>query len=248
MITSKQNSLIKEIRSLSDKKFRDRLGLYLVEGSKIVKEAVELKLPITAIVGTERGLDGIDGGLVRTELVTEEVFSSISSEVNPQGVIAVIKKPENKLVSPNESCVLLDGVADPANVGAIIRTAAAAGYNTVFLTEDCADQFSPKAVRSSMSGVFRVDTIRASVSQLLDLINLPVYVADMDGENVFTHTPSGAFCLVIGNEGHGVSSAVRNSASRTVSIPMQNGVESLNAAVSAALLMYNLKDKELKKV
>ena len=243
MITSKQNSLIKEIRSLSDKKFRDRLGLYVVEGSKIVKEAIDLRLPITAIVGTERGLNGFNCGGFRAELVTDEVFNSISSEVSPQGVIALIKKPENQLVSPTESCVLLDGVADPANVGAIIRTAAAAGYNTVFLTETCADQFSPKAVRSSMSGVFRVNTVRATTNELLSVINLPIYVADMDGENVFTHTPSGAFCLVIGNEGHGVSDAVRLKAKHTVSIPMQNGVESLNAAVSAALLMYNLKDK-----
>ncbi len=242
MITSKQNSFIKEIRSLSDKKFRDKLGVYIVEGSKIVKEAVALNLPVQAVVGTERGLSTIDSGEFRRELVSDDVFHSISSEVCPQGVIAVIEKPENELVSPKGSCILLDGVADPANVGAIIRTAAAAGYNTVYLTEDCADQFSPKAVRSSMSGVFRVKTIRGKVEDLLNIINLPVYVADMCGENVFTHTHSGAFCLVIGNEGHGVSKIVKERADNTVSIPMENGVESLNAAVSAALLMYNLKN------
>ena len=241
MITSKQNSFIKEIRSLSDKKFRDKLNLYVVEGTKIVREAVELNLPVTAIVGTEGGLITINCDGFRKEIVSEEVFSSITSEVCPQGVIAVIKKPDNEIVAPNGSCVLLDGVADPANVGAIIRTAAAAGYNTVYFTDDCADPYSPKAVRSSMSGVFRVKTVRGKVEDLLKAINLPVYVADMCGENVFAHTPSGAFCLVIGNEGHGVSNAIRQVASKTVSIPMQNGVESLNAAVSAALLMYNLK-------
>ena len=245
MITSKQNSFIKEIRSLSDKKFRDKLNLYTVEGTKIVKEAIELKLPVKAIVGTERGLNAIESCDFRCELLSEEVFRSISSEVCPQGVIAVIEKPDNEIAPPKGSCVLLDGVADPSNVGAIIRTAAASGYNTVYLTEDCADQYSPKAVRSSMSGVFRVKTVRGSAQDLLEAINLPVYVADMCGENVFTHKPSGAFCLVIGNEGHGVSNAIRQRADKTVSIPMDNGVESLNAAVSAALLMYNLKiDKD----
>ena len=241
MITSKQNSFIKEIRSLSDKKYRDKLNLYTVEGTKIVKEALALNLPVRAVVGTEKGLNGLSMGQIRVEYVTEEVFSSISSEKSPQGVIAVIEKPENQVISPNSSCVLLDGVADPSNVGAIIRTAAASGYNTVYLTEDCADQFSPKAVRSSMSGVFRVKTVRANIDQLLSAIDLPIYVADMCGENVFDHIAQTDFCLVIGNEGHGVSEKIKNRADFTVSIPMKNGVESLNAAVSAGLIMYGLK-------
>lgn len=241
MITSKQNSFIKEIRSLSDKKFRDKLNLYTIEGTKIVKEALSLNLPIRAVVGTENGLSCIFTEGIRVERVTEEVFSSISNEKSPQGVIAVIEKPDNNLVSPLSSCLLLDGVADPSNVGAIIRTAAASGYNTVYLTEDCADQFSPKAVRSSMSGVFRVKTVRAKIEELLSVIKLPIYVADMCGENVFDHVPETDFCLVIGNEGRGVSAQMKNRADFTVSIPMENGVESLNAAVSAGLIMYGLK-------
>ncbi|MBQ7349040.1 MAG: RNA methyltransferase, partial [Clostridia bacterium] len=172
---------------------------------------------------------------------SEEVFRSISTEISPQGVVAVIKKPENDLVMPKSSCLLLDGVADPSNVGAIIRTAAAAGYDTVYMTENSADPFSPKAVRSSMSGVFRVKIVRGSLDQLLSVINLPVLVADMCGESVFNYAPESNFCLVIGNEGHGVSDLLKNRADFTVSIPMQNGVESLNAAVSAGLLMYSLK-------
>lgn len=241
MITSKQNSFIKEIRSLSDKKFRDKLNLYLVEGIKPVKEALDLNLSVFAIIGTEKGLSQIDANGVRVECVSEEVFRSISAEVTPQGVIAVIKKPENLLKKPCSSCILLDGVSDPSNVGAIIRTAAASGYKTVFMTEECADPFSPKAVRSSMSGVFRVNIARAKLEEILSVVDLPIYVADMQGENVFTHTPKSDFCLVIGNEGHGVSKVLKDKADFTVSIPMQNGVESLNAAVSAGLLMYNLK-------
>ena len=241
MITSKQNPLIKQIRSLSDKKFRDRLGQYVVESVKLVREALSLNLPVVAVVGTENALENLPVCGVRCESVSREVFEYITTEVSPQGVLAIIEKPKNCLVAPSESCLFLDGVADPANVGAVIRTAVAAGYKTVYMSEDSADPFSPKAVRASMSGIFRVEIVRASREELLSLVNLPVVVADMNGENLFEFNCPKDFCLVIGNEGHGVSETLRERADKTVSIPMQNGMESLNAAVSAGLLMYALK-------
>ena len=246
MITSKQNSLIKEIRSLSDKKFRDKLNLYIVEGKKLVCEAIELALPIYVVIGTEKALDDLSIDGVKVEVVTEEVLSSVSAEVTPQGVMAVIRKPENALIKPSGSCVLLDGVADPANVGAIIRTAAASGYNTVYTTDDCADPFSQKAVRASMSGVFRINIVRATRQELISIIDKPFIVADMDGESLYQTKIDGDFCLIIGNEGHGVSDLLIKKASKVVSIPMANGVESLNAAVSAGLLMYGLKNQSEK--
>ena len=241
MITSKQNPLIKQIRSLVDKKFRDRLGQYVVESVKLVKEALSLNLPVIAVVGTERALEGLALDGVRVESVSQEVFEYITTEVSPQGVLAVIEKPENKIISTSNSAILLDGVADPANVGAIIRTAVASGYETVYMTEDSADPFSPKAVRASMSGIFRVKIVRASREELLSNLKLPVIVADMNGENLFDFECPKEFCLIIGNEGHGVSKEFRERADKTVSIPMKNGMESLNAAVSAGLLMYTLK-------
>jgi 23S rRNA (guanosine2251-2'-O)-methyltransferase len=92
-----------------------------------------------------------------------------------------------------------------------------------------------------MSGIFRVSVMRADVKDILSVLNLPLYVADMDGQSVFEHSAKGNVCLVIGNEGHGVSDEVKKAADFTVKIPMENGVESLNAAVSASILMYNLK-------
>lgn len=241
MITSKQNALIKEIRSLSDKKYRDKLGVFVVEGIKPVKEAIELGLNIRDIVGTEKGLINIDLTGFCVQTVTEDVFKWISEEVTPQGVLAVVFKPENNLLPPVGSALLLDGVSDPSNVGAIIRTAAAAGYNYIYTTPDCADPYSQKAVRSSMTGVFRVRVMRADLDSLLDVINIPLVVADMDGESVFNLTVDCAHCLVIGSEGHGVSDKVLSNAEYVVKIPMENGVESLNAAVSAGILMYSLK-------
>ena len=243
MITSKQNALVKEIRSLSDKKFRDSLGLYTIESVKLVKDAVSLSLPIKVIVGTEKGLAMLGEVQVETQTVTEEVYKSISEQVSPQGVLAVAYKPDNGKVDNRQSCLLLDGVSDPANVGAIIRTAVASGYKTVCMTDDCADAFSPKSVRSAMGGLFRINVVRESAKALLDGIKLPLIVADMNGQNVFEQTINTEFCLVIGNEGNGVSEMVKSKAKHTVSIPMENGMESLNAAVSAGILMYNLKRK-----
>ncbi len=242
MITSKQNALIKEIRSLSDKKFRDRLGLFVVEGIKPVNEAVALGMPINAIICTEKAhsslvLNGVEG-----QLVTEEVLKSVSEEVTPQGALALVEKKEQSIESPTGSCLLLDGVSDPANVGAIVRTAAASGYKEIYLTDSCADAYSQKSVRASMGGIFRVKIMRGGIDEILSSLNLPIYVADMNGENVFTHQAKAPLCLVIGNEGHGVSEVVRKRATVTVKIPMENGMESLNAGVSAGILMYSLKN------
>ena len=241
MIWSKQNSLIKEIRSLSDKKNRDSLSKYFVEGVKMVQEAIDLSLNIFVIVGTESGLNSIKNTTYKVECVTDEVFSSISSDKTPQGVMCVIEKPKNTLSKPTGSCLFLDDVADPSNVGAIIRTAVSAGYTDIYMTDKSADPFSPKATRCSMTGIYKVSIMRATEQELLSIINLPIYVADMNGENVFKHKPKGEFCLVIGNEGHGVSPSVKSQAKVVVSIPMLNGLESLNASLSAGLLMYELK-------
>ena len=240
MITSKQNALIKEIRSLRDKKFRDRLGVFVVEGIKPIKEALDNGLDIRNLIVSEEKADCFQNHLDNLEVVSSAVFDYISEEVTPQGALAVVNKPQNVLCAPLSKCIFLDGVADPANVGAIIRTAAASGYKDVYMTADCADAYSQKAVRASMSGIFRVNVMRGERAELLSTINAPLIVADMDGENVFDFSLNGKFCLVIGNEGKGVSQTVRERADYVVSIPMENGVESLNAAVSAGILMYEL--------
>ena len=241
MISSKQNTLIKEIRSLKDKKFRDKLGVFVLEGVKPVKEGVDFNLPIREIVLTEKHYLQFSDCKYNVEVVSEEVFKSISEEKTPQGVLAVVFKGENKLVSPKNSCILLDGVSDPNNVGAIIRTAVASGYNDVYLTNTCADAYSQKSVRCSMSGVFRANIMRAEIEEILGVINLPLVVADMDGKDVFDLDLNENVCLVIGSEGNGVSDFVKSKADLTVKIPMENGMESLNASVSAGVLMYALK-------
>ncbi len=241
MISSSKNTLIKEIRSLKDKKFRDKLGVFVLEGIKPVEEAIENNISIREIVCTENNYSRFSSCKIKVEVVSEQVFKSISEEVSPQGVLAVAYKMSEIIEKSNGNCLLLDGVSDPANVGAIIRTAAASGFKEVYLTPTCADAYSQKAVRSSMSGIFRVNVMRGDLNEILTAISQPLVIADMNGQDVFKTDIKNDVCLVIGNEANGVSDFLKQKASLTVKIPMQNGVESLNAAVSAGILMYALK-------
>ena len=154
ILTSKNNPLIKETAALKDKKARKQLGAFLVEGVKMAKECYNSHFVIERVFVAE----SFDGDLPIPETlitrVSDDVLRHLSDEKTPQGVVCRVKIPTHTLVAPTQSCLLLDGVADPKNVGAIIRTANAAGYGEVYLTETCADPYSPKSVRASMSGVF----------------------------------------------------------------------------------------------
>ena len=245
MITSKSNAFIKSVRALKDKKERDLTGLFTADGAKLVREAFISGQNVFAVIGTNKGLSlisDVDLCGVKTEEVSEEVFKSISDEVTPQGVLAVIKKPQRPLRAPESDCLFLDGVSDPANVGAIIRTAAATGFCDVYMAEG-ADAYSPKAIRSSMSGIFRVNVFTGKREELAKYITVPAFVADMGGEDPFSVRREGNVCLIVGNEAHGVSEFMKNRADRTLGLDMQNGMESLNAAVAAGVLMYALTKK-----
>lgn len=245
IITSKNNPLIKETASLKEKKGRKELGLFLVEGLKLCKECAQSGFEIERVFVSQAfqgDLSFLQPFENQTVCVSNDVFRLLSDEKTPQGVLCRVKIPKLETVSPSGSCLLLDGVADPANVGAIIRTANAAGYKEIYLAEGCADPYSPKSVRASMSGVFFTKLYFGSREEILQkLSGVPIFVADMGGVNVFHFTPEKNFALVIGNEANGVSELVRNQATATVKIPMEQTQESLNAAVSAGILMYLLK-------
>ena len=237
MITSRQNALAKKIRALRDKKYRDEQGVFVVEGAKSVAEAISLGAKVVTVCATERGAELIKDYCVNPEIFSDDVFKSVSEEVSPQGVLAIVAKPTQDITDISGKCLFLDGVSDSANVGAIIRSAAAFGFNTVLIA-DGADAYSNKAVRASMGGIFRVKVLSGAKTEMLSLIKAPIVVADMNGEKVGKVRLPAEFCLVIGSESHGVSKGLREKASFTVAIPMQNGMESLNAAVSAGIIMY----------
>ncbi|MBQ7369378.1 MAG: RNA methyltransferase [Clostridia bacterium] len=242
ILTSKNNPLIKETATLKEKKGRRQSGLFLVEGVKMAKECQESDLVLDRVFVSER----YDGAPFENAVtVSEDVLRYLSDEKTPQGVVCRVKIPKRTLCPPSGKCLLLDGVSDPKNMGAIIRTANAAGYNELYLTDDCTDPFSPKSVRASMSGVFFTKLYFGTREEILNVLSgVPIVVADMDGENVFRFQAPEKFALVIGNEGNGVSDEVAKVAKNTVRIPMQNTQESLNAGVSAGILMYLLSKDE----
>ena len=237
LITSKSNPIIKAVSSLSDKKFRKLNNQYIVEGIKPVRECIEAGCQIDRIICEE----GLENEFTGATVVSENVFKSISSEKTPQGVLAVVKIPQNQLKPPQNICLLLDCIQDPGNLGTVIRTANAAGYDDIYMI-NCTDPYSPKAVRASMSGIFFVNIYQGTREEILDALeDTPLICADMNGENIFDFTPPNSFCLCIGNEGSGISNEVKSKASYTVCIPMRSSCESLNAAVSAGIAMYALK-------
>ena len=239
IITSRSNQLVKNILSLREKKYRRERGEYVVEGLKPVREAVASGRAVRLIVVSE----SYRGELFLPDLVqivSDSVFEKLSEEVTPQGILAVLALEEEKLVPPAGNCLLLDGISDPGNLGTILRTANAAGYGDIYL-RSCADPFSPKCVRAAMSGIFFVRLhIGEDEALSVALEGVPLICADMGGEDVFSFGAPDRFCLVIGNEGRGVSDEVRAACAQTVCIPMRPSCESLNAAVSAGILMYEL--------
>ncbi|MCD8294091.1 MAG: RNA methyltransferase [Clostridia bacterium] len=237
-ITSKSNPRIKQVRFLRDKKQRDEEGLYIVEGTKPVLEAISSGQAIEEVFATEK-LSCMFPGCTE---VSEEVYGFMSTEQSPQGVLATVHIPETGIRAPKgANALLLDGLQDPGNVGTIIRTANAAGYREIYLA-DCADAFSPKAVRASMSGIFYVQVFPGPRREILDALKgIPLICADMAGVDLFQYRPPSRFCLCIGNEGNGLSSETRSRSQSIISVPMDPSCESLNAAVSAGICMYILK-------
>ena len=241
IILSRQNPLVKELASLKEKKGRRRTGTFLVEGHKMVREAVASGMDVVRLILRE-DYAGETYGLPAV-LLGRDAFSAVCDEKTPQGIAAEVVIPERSVQPPQGRCLLLDGLQDPANVGAILRTAVAAGYEDVYLA-GCADPFSPKSVRASMSGVFFARIMQGTQEEILSAIaGMPVIAADMDGEDVFSYVAPEKFCLAVGSEGSGLSALVRGRADVTVRIPMDARTESLNAAVSAGILMYALRTK-----
>ena len=247
VITSRQNPQVKEILALKEKKGRREQGLYIAEGIKPVREALASGAAVERIVCSEDFsckdvLSGEKYGSIENLVVSASVFEKLSEEASPQGVLALVRIPDCTPVPPRGGSLLLDGISDPGNLGTIIRTANAAGYGDIYL-RNCADPFAPKCVRASMSGIFFV-RLHIGESVLQALGDTPLVCADMGGENVFSFKPPQEFCLVIGSEANGVSGEVRERCRYTVRVPMRPTCESLNAGVSAGILMYVLYAKK----
>lgn len=238
ILTSRNNPLIKEMAALKEKKGRKEQGFFLAEGVKMVSECKRSGLEIGRTFVSESYRGETDENAI---CVSDEVFAFLSDEKTPQGILCNVRIPKPSLCPPKESCLLLDGVSDPGNMGAIIRTANAAGYGEIYLV-GCTDPYSPKSVRASMSGIFFVKIYTGTREAVLEALSgLPVLAADMDGENIFSFRPPEKFALAIGNEANGISEEVFRKAQHKLKIPMRAAQESLNAGIAAGIAMYLLK-------
>ena len=237
MINSKQNSNVKFIKSLQTKKGRMQEGCYLVEGEKMVKEAFLAKKAVKLVLGEAEKVKNYLS-CTKTIETTREILEYCCDAVTPQGICAAVEF-DSKMPDYSGNIVLLDGVSDPGNMGTIIRTCAAVGIKTLILV-NCCDPYSPKCVRSSMSGIFHVSIEELDYETAVSRVSgKDIIVADMSGENIFKFS-SNNFCLVVGSEAHGVSAFMREKATKTVAIPMKNTMESLNAGVSCSIILYEL--------
>lgn len=250
MITSTSNEQIKNIIQLKEKaKVRKQKKLFVVEGIKMFREIPKDKL--VSVFVSEKFEKENEKLLSHTDytLLSDSVFKKISDTVTPQGILAVVKQNEftvDDIIERRDkerSCIIvLDRLQDPGNLGTIVRTGEGAGITGIVMSNDSVDLYNPKVIRSTMGSVFRVPV--AVVSDVQDAIKkmkqngIETYAAHLNGMEYQKGTFGKDISLLIGNEAKGLSDEVSAMADKLIKIPMEGKVESLNAAVATAILMY----------
>ena len=243
-ITSLKNAKVTTWKSLKDRKGRKETGCFLVEGRKMVEEALASAFPVDAIlVDADRAAEFSLPRHIPVFTMPSHVLAAVCDTKTPQGIAAVVRMAGVQLTGSR--LVAMDGVQDPGNVGTIIRTADAAGFDGVILSTQCADVFSPKVLRATMGSIFRMgirvtDDLPGVLAQMVKE-GASVLSSQLDGEPFYQRSPlNERFVLVIGSEGNGVTDEVKAVATHKVKWPMRGGAECLNAAVAAGIMMYEL--------
>ena len=242
-ISSRKNPLLRQVKKLlNSKKERDNTGLFAADGTKLLAEAVKYYDGLDTVILS----DGVEAEVpdhVRVIRVPEDVMVSISPMDAPQGALFVCRMPEKERFVPKTGMLLLDGIQDPGNVGTILRTADALEVPVVLL-EGCADPYSHKVVRSSMGAVFRTPVVRATWAEAkaaCEAALIPVAVTALsDRASDIRSADLKKMAVVIGSEGRGVRQEILNAADGELIIPMNPHCESLNAAIAAAIVMWQM--------
>lgn len=250
VIKSKDNATYKAAVKLTKKKYRDRTGLYLLEGVKPLADAFLTGVKIRSVFLRE-GMQtpvGIPADLFM--VLPRKLFQPLSATETSQGVIAVAEKRlydtkrfERELSAGDDNIIIMDRVQDPGNIGTIIRTAEAAGYGGIIMVSGSGDVYAPKAARAAAGSLFRMPVVEACDAacavKLAKAAGKRLVVTDLQAElDCFAADLTKNVALVIGNEGQGVSETLLESSDLKVKIPMAGAIESLNAAVAAGILMY----------
>ena len=262
VISSKDNEIVKNIKKLKEKKYRDLENAYIIEGIKLVKEAIYENAKIRQIIMCENYADNkeIDKETLyeiskyNLIYVTEKVFNTITDVKTPQGIIAIVEKNNStcEINYSEEIIIALDDVQDPGNLGTIIRTADSANLKQIILSKNSADPYNPKVVRSTMGGIFRVNIIE--VDNLEETLKqtqkngFKVMVTVLDTQKSIFDANYNKKVIVIGNEANGISKLIQNIADEKVKIPMLGKTESLNASVAAGVMIYEYVRRKAKSI
>ncbi len=251
-IHSAENRIIKDCRKLQQRKYRDREGLYLIEGPNLIGEAPAEDVRCV-LVSENRyaAYPFLSREKMDTYIVKPAVFEQIAQTESSQGIAAVVRKRSWTLEQLTARCgsganlLVLDRLQDPGNIGTIIRTAEGAGYAAVIAIKGTADIFSPKTIRAAAGTVFRIPIVQVGdnreLKKLTDRLGKKLAVTSLKSDNYYYDTDiSRDTALVIGNEGGGVSEELEKMADILIRIPMEGKLESLNAAVAAGILMYEV--------
>jgi len=248
-ITSRENSIYKLIRTLSQKKVRESNGLFIIEGARLLEEANSRGVKIKYLIINEiaQNVPKINQDCQVLKL-PNNLFKKFSDTVSPQGIIAVVEQREISLadiiLGTNPLVVVLNGIQDPGNLGTIIRTSAAAGATAVLLTKGTVDLYNPKVIRSTMGSLFQVPIVNGlddnAAIKWLNYNSINIVVADLDGEEYYySANLKDSFALVIGNENRGPNDIWRKAAYKKIKIPILGSTESLNASVAAGIILYD---------
>lgn len=243
-ITARKNPLLQQVRRLlTSRREREASGLFVADGTKLLREAVQWWPGLDTVILS----DGVEADLpadVRVVRVPEDVMKSISPMQTPQGALFLCRLPEITPFTPRPGMLLLDGIQDPGNLGTILRTADALDI-PVALLEGCADPYSHKVVRASMGAVFRTavqQTTWETAFVACKQANIPVAVTALSDRAIdLRQAEIGTMAVVIGSEGQGVRQDILSAAQTELIIPMNPRCESLNAAIAAAIVMWQLK-------
>jgi TrmH family RNA methyltransferase len=241
---------------LKRRKAREKRSLFVAEGIRAVEELLKSKLTLEGFIVSPSLAESTRGASLLQELktrnvevldVSEKDFATAADTESPQGVIAIAHVPQQKaepaLKGEKMRVVVLDGVQDPGNAGTILRTAAALGATATLALPGTVDLWNAKVVRSSMGAQFAHPSFAVTVEELANILRregIELWAADTGGEAVGATAPPKKLAIAFGNEGAGLSSPVRALASRTVSLPIASGVESLNVAVATGIILYEL--------
>ena len=233
---------IKDIQSLSHKKFRDELKLFIAEGPKIVGELIEL-IPqqIERIYAVKEWIES-NNSLTRSNVVEVNSIElqRLSQLQTPNQVIAVIKKLPSKRPDASSFTLYLDTIQDPGNFGTIVRTADWFGIKNIICTPGCADVYNPKVVQSTMASIARVNVYYDEKEEWLKEQAMPVLAATLHGKPLYDRSKMKEGILIIGNESKGVRKEILQYATDQITIPKKGGAESLNAAVAAGIILSHL--------